>query len=214
MRPQSAVISGGGELGTLLRQHRQTRGLSQEELATLVEPAISVNTIRNVERGRTRPYRHTLDALATALRLDANQRAEMTAAWRVSGLSDPPPHNLLAQATPLIGREQELSEIREQMGLPDVRLLTLIGAGGIGKTRLALQAATSILHAYADGVFFVALAPIANPDQVVSAIAQALGLPDAGVVHARTNIGSSWSRELACVCTLSNPAWRLAARVR
>ena len=58
--------------------------------------------------------------------------------------------------------------------------MTLIGAGGIGKTRLALQAATVLLDNYADGVFCVQMAPIADPDQVISAVAQALGLPDAG----------------------------------
>jgi Helix-turn-helix domain len=56
-----AGITSVGELGTLLRRHREARGLLQEELAALVEPALSVNTIGNVERGRTRPHRHTLD---------------------------------------------------------------------------------------------------------------------------------------------------------
>ena len=79
-----AGITSVGELGTVLRRHREARGLLQEELAALVEPALSVNTIGNVERGRTRPHRHTLDVLAVALRLDAEQRAELTAAWRLS----------------------------------------------------------------------------------------------------------------------------------
>jgi transcriptional regulator with XRE-family HTH domain len=62
-------------LGPLLRQHRARRGLSQEELAERAGQGSSVNTISNIERGRVRPYRHTLEQLATALELDAAERA-------------------------------------------------------------------------------------------------------------------------------------------
>src|SRR5918912_1226417 len=67
VRAQGAGIAGG--FGTLLRRHREALGLSQQELAGLVEPALNPNTISNLERGRTRPYRHTLEALVLALRL-------------------------------------------------------------------------------------------------------------------------------------------------
>jgi predicted ATPase len=188
----------------------------QEQLASLVAPALSVNTISNVERGRTRPYRRTLDALATALELDAHQRAELAAAWRAwRGLgaeavheaepaSLPPlgkfggaasavhlpnatlrppdarPHNLPVALTGFVGREQELAAITEQLRSPEVRVLTLTGAGGIGKTRLALQAAAELIDGYSDGVFFVSLASITDPNLVESVITQALGMPDAG----------------------------------
>jgi predicted ATPase len=90
------------------------------------------------------------------------------------------PHNLQALATPLVGREPELTAITARLRSANVRLLTLTGAGGIGKTRLALQAAAELLDEYANGVFFVTLAPISEPSLVVSAMAQALGVPDAG----------------------------------
>ena len=86
--------------------------------------------------------------------------------------------NLPAQPTPLIGREQEAGVVRGLLSRPEVRLVTLTGPGGVGKTRLALQVATDLLDTFADGVFFVALAPISDPKLVTFAIAQALGIKE------------------------------------
>src|SRR5262249_52306653 len=84
--------------------------------------------------------------------------------------------NLPAQPTPLIGREQEVAAITALLQRADVRLITLTGPGGTGKTRLALQAAAELADAYADGVWFVDLAPVSDSDLVVTTIAQALGV--------------------------------------
>ena len=85
-------------------------------------------------------------------------------------------HNLPTQLTSFIGREQELREIRQS--LSEHHLVTLIGPGGSGKTRLAVQVATELIEHFQDGVWFVALAPISDPNLVTSKVAQTLGLPE------------------------------------
>jgi len=70
----------GQQLAALVRRYRQERGLTQEELAERAGPGLSVNTIRNIERGGTRPYRHTVEVLAEALALTADERAALLAA--------------------------------------------------------------------------------------------------------------------------------------
>jgi predicted ATPase/class 3 adenylate cyclase len=89
-------------------------------------------------------------------------------------------NNLPAQPTPLVGRESELGEVRDLLGGEEVRVLTLTGPGGIGKTRLGLQVGAELLDEFEDGVFFVALAPLTDPALVVSAIASPLGVVETG----------------------------------
>jgi len=89
---------------------------------------------------------------------------------------DRPLHNLPAQPTALIGREQAIATVCAMLRRPDVRLLTLTGPGGTGKTRLALAAATELIDTLGDGGCFVDLAPIRDPALVASTIAQALGI--------------------------------------
>jgi predicted ATPase/DNA-binding SARP family transcriptional activator len=86
------------------------------------------------------------------------------------------PNNLPAQATPLIGREVEQEAVRRLLRREEVRLVALTGPGGTGKTRLGLQVAADLLDEFADGVFFVDVAPIRDPELVVPTIAQALGV--------------------------------------
>ena len=88
------------------------------------------------------------------------------------------PNNLPAQPTPLIGREAELGEIVKGLSSGGVRLLTLTGPGGMGKTRTALQAAADLIDQFEDGVYFVDLAPIRDAQSVPNAIGQTLGLRD------------------------------------
>ena len=83
-------------------------------------------------------------------------------------------NNLPFQATSFIGRERELAEIRTLLG--NSRLLTLLGMGGLGKTRLSLQTAAEQIHNFPDGVWFLDLAPISDPALIVSETAQVLGV--------------------------------------
>jgi len=84
--------------------------------------------------------------------------------------------NLPYQHVPLIGREEELRTLRKLLLQEGTDLLTITGPGGIGKTRLALQVAANLLKDFEDGVFFVSLASITNPDLVTATVTQALGL--------------------------------------
>src|SRR6266699_6271227 len=87
-------------------------------------------------------------------------------------------HNLPAQLTPLIGREQEVTAVDTLLRHPEVRLLTLMGPGGVGKTRLGLQVAAELADQFTDGVVLVRLAPVTDPEQVVPAIIQTLSISE------------------------------------
>ena len=88
-----------------------------------------------------------------------------------------PHHNLPAQTTPFIGREQECADLDTLLADPEVRLVTILAPGGMGKTRLGLAVAEAHLARFADGVYMVPLAPLRSPDQIVTAIADATHFP-------------------------------------
>ncbi|TMC88278.1 MAG: hypothetical protein E6J22_16015, partial [Chloroflexi bacterium] len=89
-------------------------------------------------------------------------------------------HNLPSQLTPLIGREQERQAVCTLLRRPGVRLVTLTGTGGVGKTRLSLQVATDLLDDFCDGVCFIQLAPVSDPELVVATITRTLGIKEVG----------------------------------
>lgn len=111
--------------------------------------------------------------------------------------------NLPVQATPLIGREREIAELRELVAGPDVRLVTLTGAGGTGKTRLAVHAAAELLDEFPDGVWLVDLAPLADPDLVVPTIARTLGINEPGGESPAETLGRQ-VRQLRLLLVLDN----------
>jgi predicted ATPase/DNA-binding CsgD family transcriptional regulator/tetratricopeptide (TPR) repeat protein len=91
-----------------------------------------------------------------------------------------PRHHLPTPLTPLIGREQDAAAVCVLLQRSEVRLVTLKGAGGVGKTRLALQVATDLQGGFADGVCFISLASLRDPDLVLPTVAHALGLTETG----------------------------------
>jgi hypothetical protein len=99
-----------------------------------------------------------------------------------------PRHNLPAQSTLFIGREQEMAALADLCADPACRLITLVGPGGIGKTRLTLQTAADQLSRFAHGVWFIPLAPLASPDLIPSSIAEALTFRPYGAENLRTQL--------------------------
>jgi len=97
---------------------------------------------------------------------------------RERGPGLPPQNNLPLQLTSFVGREREVADLEERLA-GEARLLTLIGPGGCGKTRLALSAASRLAAGFEDGLWWVDLAPLSDPDLVAQAVAQALGVREA-----------------------------------
>lgn len=170
-----------GSFGDWLRQRRKALDLTQHDLADQI--GCAEGTVRKIEGDARRPSRQIVERMADVLAIAPDERAAfMSFARRQVDkpppvpliTASPPAHNLPPQPTPFIGREQELAQIAGRLANPVCRLLTLVGPGGIGKTRLALQAATEQIGHFAQGVYFVSLAPVGAPDQIASAIAGAL----------------------------------------
>jgi predicted ATPase/class 3 adenylate cyclase len=99
-------------------------------------------------------------------------------------------HNLPAQVTGFVGREQEVEQIQQRLAEPGVRLLTLTGPGGTGKTRLSLEAAGTLIEGYPDGVWVVPLGPVSSSQLVASAIAAMLGVREAAGEPIDTTLGA------------------------
>jgi predicted ATPase/DNA-binding CsgD family transcriptional regulator len=90
------------------------------------------------------------------------------------------PSNLPGLLAPIVGRAETLAEIHALIARPEIRLLTLTGPGGVGKTRVALEAAAALAGMFLDGVYFVSLAPVVDPTLIVPAIANVLGVQQTG----------------------------------
>jgi predicted ATPase/DNA-binding XRE family transcriptional regulator len=172
-----------------LKQHRKAHDLTQQELAN--EVGCSVVTIQRIEQGKLRPSRQIAQRLTVILSIPSDERERFVLLARRVPLEDASEAQvdvvtgvrssrsiLPVPLTPLIGRVQEVAAVCAALTDNSVRLLTLNGPAGTGKTRLALQVATYIATSFANGVVFVELAPITDPKLVVTSIAQALQIPE------------------------------------
>ncbi|HET9222398.1 MAG TPA: helix-turn-helix domain-containing protein, partial [Roseiflexaceae bacterium] len=162
--------------GRWLRARRRALDLTQDELARRV--GCSVFTIRKIEADERRPSRQIAERLADSLQVASNDRAAIVTLARAEPYLDTtpaqtpaqplrppqqPPTNLPVPLTRLIGRKQDIAAARNALLRGEVRLLTLLGPPGIGKTSLSLAVAREVHDAFTDGVYFVALAPLSDP---------------------------------------------------
>jgi predicted ATPase len=167
-------------------------------------------TIRKVESGRRRPSRQLAALLAAALGASQDEIPSLVDLARAGtdDLTDHPlslttqeddhaasrtphasfPAGLPASRTGFIGRESEVERVSRFFSVEGVRLVTLVGPPGIGKTRLALQVASLLSNQFNSGVLFVPLSLVTNPDLVLPAIAQALGLKEVAGQPLRTTL--------------------------
>lgn len=186
------------QLGAWLKRLRQAVGLTQEELAE--KAGISGRTVSDAERGlRTSVYADTARRLSTALGLvDSDRDAfEKVARGRTPAEVDQPP--LPAVPTAMLGREEDLNDVSAKLRDPAVLLLTLTGPGGIGKTRLALEAASRARQDFSGGVFFVSLAEVSEPSLIAPAVARALGVLETGPDLQKLIVGRLSGRQVLLV---------------
>jgi predicted ATPase/transcriptional regulator with XRE-family HTH domain len=183
------------QFGQMIRKFRLAAALSQEELAE--RSGISARAVSDLERGlRSAPRPETVRMLADGLELEGVDRALFLAAARPESLGPPAradsgsttgrserttvvPLNLQPLPVPptrLIGREQIVDQVSALLGSDDGRLITLVGPGGVGKTRLGLAIAGAVSFNFAEGAALVDFSPIVQADQVPGAIAKALGI--------------------------------------
>jgi predicted ATPase/transcriptional regulator with XRE-family HTH domain len=193
--------------GDWLEQRRKALGLTRQQLAQRV--GCSVSALRKIEAGERRPSHQIAELLATGLELADEGRPLFVKVARgeqaVERLQSPgraagPPMagrtaapsapllNLPVNATPLIGRQVELAELGRLLADPGCRLISLVGPGGIGKTRLAIRAARRFGGNFPDGAAFVGLAPLSSASFIVPALADALGLSFSGSAEPQTQL--------------------------
>jgi predicted ATPase/DNA-binding CsgD family transcriptional regulator/DNA-binding XRE family transcriptional regulator len=183
---RESVMIAKTSFGQWLKQRRKALDLTREDLAGRV--GCAAVTLYKIEVDERRPSKQIAELLAEHLNIVPAERAAFVNFARTElsesaipwGTPFHPPTNLPAQPTVLIGRDEDVAAVCKQLHQPEVRLLTLIGPPGIGKTRLALEVATQMLEDFADGVFFVALAPITDTNLVLKSVVTTLDLQELG----------------------------------
>jgi predicted ATPase/DNA-binding XRE family transcriptional regulator len=202
MKPAAA-----GSFAAQLKALREAAGFTQEELATIA--GLSVHAVSALERGeRRRPHVETVRALSAALDLPAQARDALTASARApshQAAVDELSHASLPLApTVLLGREADVQMLRHWLADPAARLITLVGPGGVGKTRLALEVTRKLAEDESTRVVVVELAAIRQAPFVGLTIAEALGLSDVTAADLPRHVRAVCNREHPTLLVLDN----------
>jgi predicted ATPase/transcriptional regulator with XRE-family HTH domain len=174
--------------GEWLNRRRGAQGWTQEQLAQQIH--CSTSALRKFESEERRPSAQIVERLADIFNIAQDERETFLRFARGDWKSAPsgahakfpwssstrsPSSNLPAPVNSLIGREKEIALVREYLSTPTIRLVTLMGPPGIGKTRLSMEAGRTVLPDFPNGVFFVPLAPLAEATFIEQTVAQSLG---------------------------------------
>ncbi|HYF62739.1 MAG TPA: AAA family ATPase, partial [Herpetosiphonaceae bacterium] len=189
--------------GSLLRQHRKSRDLTQAELAELVDCAEI--SIRKMEAGSQRPSKQLAELIGLRLDLSGEERAAFLELARHppaprAARSDPAHGPVLLTA--LIGRRREAAVLAELLA-GDGRLITLTGPGGVGKTTLATHVAAQVAADFPDGVAIVPLAALSDPGLVLTSLVQALRMREIGGQHVLDTL-KAWLRPRRMLLVFDN----------
>jgi predicted ATPase/DNA-binding SARP family transcriptional activator len=171
------LLAHSGQRSAALRQYELIRRLLQKELD--VEPQEAMQTLV----ARIRANSHDLGVVYGQ---DGKPLTPPSAPVTQSAPS--PPLHLPTPPTPFIGRARELAQVAQRLADPACRLLTIVGPGGMGKTRLAIQVASEVQEHFADGIFFVELAAVGNAEQIPSVILATLSAPPTGVLDPKRHL--------------------------
>ncbi|MFL5731689.1 MAG: ATP-binding protein [Chloroflexia bacterium] len=185
--------------GQRLRERRKALGLTQLEVALSVGCAEA--TIQKIEADARRPSRQMAHLLAVTLGVPAEERPAFVIFARTGSLPEAAvpgvgrtaagagTTNMPLLLRPFFGRERELASVRDFLLSESVRMVTVVGPPGVGKTSLAIRAAGELSGSFADGVWFVALAAAGEPNLVLPLVAQALGLKADGARSVEAGLG-------------------------
>jgi transcriptional regulator with XRE-family HTH domain len=191
--------------GEYLRRRRKKLDLTREALAAMV--GCSASTLRKIESNERRPSKQLAELIAASLQIPPEEQKLFIRIARGQLLDDRyqitapqldislPGRKVIAPnvhvpipATPLVGRKSEITALSHLLNNPQSRLITLIGLGGIGKTRLAIEVAKNQTDFFTDGVYFISLSRIIQAEHIISTIADEMNFSFYGPIDPKTQL--------------------------
>ena len=206
--------------GTWLKGRRKKLDLTQESLANLI--GCSVSAIRKIENDDRRPSRQIAELLAIHLEVPPQERtlflkiargessiqrlkdaSPQPENWSALSESFSPPTNIPISPSPFIGRGDEIETLSRMLADPHYRLITILGAGGVGKTRLAMEVSHAQRAVFEEHAYFIPLASLQTIDSILPAIASVLNIPNSNADELKSRL-LGYLREKSILLVLDN----------